>query len=250
MRTLRCWERPPAKWNPLCIAVDRKQLSVGVAGHEFTTSHGSTKGQHCRKVNPQVQSLSDQEARKAESWPVVTASMWPSATNGQWPVVKDGDKQLDTAIESVMYVRGDVPAWKDGGPRRDWREWDDNEYDRWTSSCRGVKRKHDDRDWDDGCSKGRWADDWNNGRCDDDWNDGRSAVSWNSGRDGVCDHVDKRHGINGGRKRFCERGGKAMRDWYKGFYQIKGRGRGAMKDYIRLWGPPPEPTSEKHSWST
>ena len=173
----------------------------------------------------------------------------------QPPVVEVGDKQLDTVVESAMYDRGDDPAWKDGCPRRDWREWDDKEDDMWTiSSPRGVKRKYEcgwnDGRWADDLNNGRWADDWNNGRWADDWNNGRWAVGWNSGRGGVCDHVDKRHGSNGGRKRFCERGGKAMCDWYKGFYQIKGRGRGAMKDYIRCWGPPPEPTSEKHSWST
>ena len=65
--------------NPLCIAVVRKNLSVGVAGHESPTRHESTKGQQSPILNPQVEPVRDLEARKAASFPVETASMWPPA---------------------------------------------------------------------------------------------------------------------------------------------------------------------------
>ena len=64
-----------------------------------------------------------------------------------------------------------------------------------------------------------------------------------------------RRGINGGREHTGSRGGqKAKQEWYKGFNQIKGRGKGAKSDYYFLYGPPPDegaPADHDHwSWNT
>ena len=67
-----------------------------------------------------------------------------------------------------------------------------------------------------------------------------------------------RRGINGGREYTSSRRGQMTKqEWYKGFNQIKGRGKGAKADYYFLYGSPPDegdegaPADHDHwSWNT
>jgi hypothetical protein len=47
-----------------------------------------------------------------------------------------------------------------------------------------------------------------------------------------------RAGINGGRQRFGSSGG-THREWYKGYYQAKGKGKAAVQAYVEWMGEPP-----------
>ena len=125
-----------------CIAVVRKCFLVGVTGPDSTTSHESTKGQHCRIVNPQVHLLSDLEAAEAPKAAEARLAelekplrdeyvdVWPKPTPNHWPVVCTTETDWPVCPEVEPFGVREEDRCED--------YWDDNWPDdaqTWPNNC-------------------------------------------------------------------------------------------------------------------
>ena len=122
-----------------------------------------------------------------------------------------------------MEQEPDEYEWED---QADWREWYDEA----------------ERDWDG--SRSHWHNRdiaWN----DDDMSTTRSNWVDDGDRDRGWSQEDHRNRGKGyGRNINGRRGGRAPRGgqnhwYYRGLYKAKGKGKGAVRAYVRLYGPPP-----------